>query len=337
MKLLSILMTLNIVNAFNSQFYYQVYDSKNRPKIDKLIISDQPLVSYRYNESYTVLSDKCPHQGGKLSKGWVNPNGNIHCPYHAFEFDRDGHFVNIPDPSRGPLYKKIRPKKCLSSFPVFDNDNDMFVAPTNESNILLPYYPPEHFNREFVRTGGNIIIHKNYKVVTENVLDMLHISYVHSFGNKDFPLPFDVTFQKLSPTSGRSIFCYKPYEYTISNQVGKSPVVIVENEYHLPTTTITRVIAGSVIKTVMTRSTPISSEKTLFFWSMYRNFWNSQDFPFVNTLGDILMTFLMKRTLQEDINILKNVYTDARVGSVITKYDVTIQQYRKALSEFKYK
>ena len=340
MKWLSILMTFNIVKAFFApDFYYQVYDSRDRPKINRLTISDTPYVSYRYNNYYTVLSDKCPHQGGSLAKGWINPIGNIHCPYHAFEFDRDGTFVNIPDPSRptpSTFIPKKRQKKCVSAFQVFEHDKDMFVSPTNRSDILLPYYPPEHFNHEFVKTKGNIIIQKNQQVVTENVLDMLHISYVHSFGNREFPLPFDVAFQKLSPTSGRSTFRYKPFKYTISNQVGKSPIVVVENEYHLPTTTITRVTAGNVVKTVMTRATPISSEKTHFFWSVYRNFWCSKDFPFLNILGDILMSFLMNRTLQEDINILKDVYTDARVGNVITKYDVTIQQYRKTLENFKY-
>jgi phenylpropionate dioxygenase-like ring-hydroxylating dioxygenase large terminal subunit len=337
---LMMMTTVHITNAFFApDFYYQVYDSRERPKINRLTISDTPYVSYRYNNSYTVLTDKCPHQGASLSKGWVNPMGNIHCPYHAFEFDRTGSFVGIPNPSMPTpisVFQKKKHKKCLTPYPVFDQDYDMFVAPTNRTNILLPYYPPEHYNDEFVRTRGNIIINKDHQVVTENVLDMLHISYVHSFGNRESPLPFDVSFRKLSPTSGRSIFRYKPFKYTISNQVGKTPIVVVENEYHLPTTTITRVTAGNVVKTVMTRSTPISSGKTQFFWSVYRNFWCSKDFPFINVLGDILITFLMNRTLQEDINILKDVYPEARVGTVITKYDVTIQQYRKTLQDFKY-
>ena len=160
---------------------------------------------------------------------------------------------------------------------------------------------------------------------------MLHISYVHSFGNREFPLPFDIFFQKINEISGRSIFKYRPFRFTISNQVGKTPIVIVENEYHLPSTTITRVIAGAVIKTVMTRATPITKDKTLFFWSVYRNFWCSKDIPFITSLGNLLMEFLMNKTLKEDIKILKDVYNNASVGSIITKYDVTIQQYRKAL------
>lgn len=324
--------------AFNPHFFYQIKKPINT--LDKIIIYDQPFTIFNYNNTYNVLNDVCPHQSASLSKGWINPRGNIHCPYHGFEFDKFGHFCGIPDSMNSVIMSiKNSGKRHLSTHPIFHFHDDLYVCPsTNISNIIdhslpLPHYPPEHFNNEFVKTTGSMIIDKAQKFITENVLDMLHISYVHSFGNREFPLPYDISFSKINEMSGRSIFKYRPFKYTISNQVGGTPIVIVENEYHLPTTTITRVIAGSVIKTVMTRATPITKDKTLFFWSVYRNFWCSKHFPILTMLGDLLMNFLMNKTLEEDINILKNVYNDANVGTIITKYDVTIQQYRKALKK----
>lgn len=317
--------------SFQDRFYYQVLDRKPPKKANLIHINDENYVLYQYNNSYHTLWDKCPHQGASLAKGWVNHRGNIHCPYHAFEFNFKGQFCGIPNPSRRYPSKPTR-ESYIQSFPTFVFDKDVYVCPSkNDTAYILPYYPPEHFNDEFVKIQDSQIIKQNYRVVTENVLDMLHISYIHSFGNRDFPLPFDVKFKKLSPTSGRSIFRYRPFEYTISNQVGKTPVVIVENEYHLPSTTITRVIAGNVVKTVLTRSTPIRENETIFFYSVYRNYWHSPDFPILNIFGDLLMKSLMKMTLQEDVNILKHVYPDARVGSLSTKYDVTILNYRDAM------
>ena len=330
------LLSMSPVNSFHERFYYQIMSQGgSASKINKVTVNENPFVLYHYNHTYHALNDKCPHQGASLSKGWINHKGNIHCPYHAFEFDSEGHFCGIPDPSN--CHERVQPTKKQhgSSRMTFEFGNDLFLCPSPEKNShTLPYYPPEHFNDEFVHTSCQQVIPQNYKVVTENVLDMLHISYVHSFGNREFPLPKNIFFRKLNDFSGRSTFHYKPYEYTISNKIGRSPIVIVENEYHLPTTTVTRVIAGDIVKTVLTRSTPISENKTLFSWKVYRNFWKSDKFPCVTLFGDILMNMLMKRTLQEDIDILKHVYPDAREGSLVTKYDVTIQNYRKALKEF---
>lgn len=323
-------------NKFNTNHYYQVNHYEPYQTKQFIKIHDKPYVMYRYNSSYHALDDACPHQGASLSQGWVNHRGNLHCPYHAFEFNKEGQFCGIPNPNK--KFKSVPTKRhYIDKYPTLHFGNDIYLCPNPTRNmtesLLLPHYPPEHFNEEFIKIQDSIIIHQNYKVVTENVLDMLHISYIHSFGNKKFPLPFDVSFEQLSPTSGRSIFKYKPYELTISNQIGKSPVVIVENEFHLPTTTITRVIAGNVVKTVLTRSTPISENKSRFFYSVYRNFWYNKHFPIVNRIGDIVMKFLMKLTLKEDINILKHVYPEHRVGSLSTKYDVTILKYREALGE----
>ncbi|MCA0397696.1 MAG: Rieske 2Fe-2S domain-containing protein [Bacteroidetes bacterium] len=34
-----------------------------------------------------AFADKCPHAGGCLSAGWINPLGNIVCPLHRYTFD----------------------------------------------------------------------------------------------------------------------------------------------------------------------------------------------------------------------------------------------------------
>ena len=322
-------------DAFQHNFYYQVLDKTTcSRKINKVMVNSHPFVVYNYNQSYHSLYDKCPHQGASLSKGWINHKGNIHCPYHAFEFDKDGKFCGIPDPSRGSERRVPCKREIVQSFKTFKFDEDIFICPSPDKlSHDLPYYPPEHFNDEFVHTSQSRVIHQDYRLVTENVLDMLHISYIHSFGNRKLPLPSNIQFKELNERSGRSTFRYTPFEMTISNKIGNSPTVVVENEYHLPTTTVTRVIAGDLVKTVLTRSTPISPNKTLFFWRIYRNFWHSKEFPCLNVVGDLVMNELMKITLQEDVDILKHVYPESREGPLVTKYDVTIQKYRCAMKK----
>jgi phenylpropionate dioxygenase-like ring-hydroxylating dioxygenase large terminal subunit len=317
-------------------FYYQIpYPILN---IQKMTLFDEPYLLYKdnnqsiNNRSINILSDICPHQGASLSKGWINKKGNIHCPYHGFEFDKEGYFCGIPNPNLSGYKSKWRP---LPSYLSFSFMNDIFICPINNTiPYNLPFYPPEHFNTGFGMIKGSQTIKKNFKIVTENVLDMLHISYIHSFGNLEHPLPLNIKYEKLNEFSGKSIFTYRPFKYTISNQIGKTSSVIVENEFHLPTTTITRVIAGDIIKTVMTRSVPIDENTTIMFWYVYRNFWFHKNNHIINYIGDLVLKFLMKFTLSEDINILKNVYPEGRNGTVKTKYDVTILKYRDTFQKY---
>lgn len=317
--------------------YYQISNTKDfnsncpsKPK--QLFLFDKPFLYYEYNHSVNVLSDICPHQGAYLSKGWINKRGNIHCPYHGFEFDSNGRFMCIPTPE---LSKKGGRHCPLKKFNTFQNGKDLYLCPMDTTNEItsFPYYPPEHYDDTFTATSGSRIIEQDYRVVTENVLDMLHISYVHTFGNINEPLPFNIHYKQLSDIWGRTTFQYRPFNFTISMVMGNDTKVIVENEFILPTTTITRVISGDITKTVLTRSTPISKNKTLFFYTVYRNFWfcRVKWLTWINTFFDMFMKIMMDLTISEDVAILNHVNPKFRVGSIVTKYDVTIQQYRQAI------
>ena len=95
-------------------FYYPIAhtDQLNSPGlISRRFMGEEPLVIYpsqHHHKSsqgggekktrFIVQSDVCPHMGAMLHKGWISPNGGIHCPYHGFEFNENGMFCNIPNP-----------------------------------------------------------------------------------------------------------------------------------------------------------------------------------------------------------------------------------------------
>jgi len=288
---------------------------------------DNPLVLYHSKNEYIIHTDICPHQGASLSKGYLNENGNIHCPYHGFEFER-GQFLSIPDENKDRTKNKI----FLETFSNIKKKDFLFLKiNSNIDDIPDVFYPPEEYDNNFIGVEGSVIINKHYQTICENLLDMLHISYVHSFGNKKLPLPNEIKTKRLNPYSFRSSFMYNPNSNTISTKIGGVNEVLVENEYHLPTNTITRVIAGNIIKTVFTRTIPISENQSLLYWKIYRNFWIDPNVKYFTLLGNLLLKILMKMTIQEDINILNNVYENHRNGSLIVKYDVTIQNFRRDL------
>lgn len=55
-------------------------------KMKKVTIENIDILLINRNGSIFVLSDKCPHLGGSLSKGVLEKN-NIKCPNHGAEFD----------------------------------------------------------------------------------------------------------------------------------------------------------------------------------------------------------------------------------------------------------
>ena len=228
-----------------------------------------------------------------------------------------------------PLDKNVKKFKSRAKLTTFlqHTENDFLYLTNSNENVMDVFFPPEEYDNAFRGISGFSVIPVNYKSVCENLLDMLHISYVHSFGSTETPLPNSIKFQQLNEYHGRTTFSYAPNKNTISGIVGKVKEVFVENEYILPTNTITRVFAGDTIKTVFTRSVPISENETLLYWKIYRNFWRH---PFF----DILISKLMKQTVKEDVGILKALYPHSRCGPISTKYDVTIQNFRKAIEHY---
>lgn len=294
-------------------------------KLTEFTLSGEPLLIY-LDESTGPPSEIqaiygiCPHQGAYFKKGHLNRfSGCVSCPYHGFQFKKGvGH--------RLPTKEAI----AVPRFPVMIDRDLVYVLPYGSEDALPPFQPPEEIDPAFVQISGSRIINKNCDIITENVLDMLHVSYIHYFGNKEYPLPFQISFKEISEGSGRTTYRYKAGSKSISKVVGKANEILVENEYHLPSTTITRVKVndGKLIKTVMTRATPINEHQTVLFWKIYRNFWRSNLIE--EWMGDFIMHQAMKHTLAEDIGILNEVHGESRLKGFSTIYDATIDAFRKA-------
>ena len=310
--------------SFLLPFWYPLLEIKNLTILPKkgFLFSDPYVISKNKEKDYVVHTDICPHQGASLSEGWMTEDKCLACPYHGFQF-YNGSFCKIPHYENDD--KKFKSKIELDRFHSYQGKDFLFISNRNHKDI--PFYPKEEYDSSFRGVQGSLIINTNYLSVCENLLDMLHISYVHSFGSKKTPLPSSISFEKVSDFHGKSTFHYSPNPNTISGKIGKVDSVCVENEYILPTNTITRVFAGKTIKTVFTRSIPLFEDKTLLYWKIYRNF-------YIHPFFDFFIRFLMEKTLKEDVSILKNVYPSFRNGTIKTKYDKTILEFRNSYQSF---
>jgi phenylpropionate dioxygenase-like ring-hydroxylating dioxygenase large terminal subunit len=306
-------------------------------QINKCEFFNNKLVVYKDSQTsdYICHTDICPHQGASLSKGRlksINKTCNIICPYHGFVFDKNGIFKGI-DNQDNEIQNK---KQYIEPIDTKVVDNLLFIRrrhrdQLNNSDFTI-YSPPESNNSSFNVVHGKRNIRTNYLSVVENLLDNIHISFVHSFGSS-LSLPYDIKYEQLSPIHGKTTFFYEPNPSSISNLFGdnsKKTSVRVENEYILPTTTVTRVFFGreqKSIKTVFTRCISTSDNETILHWSVFRNYWMN------NVMGDYVMDTLMNSVLNEDIEILNHVDPKYREGHLKTKYDITILKFRQSMKK----
>ena len=321
-------------------------DDLDQRKINKCKIFDNEYVIYQNKESQWIChTNICPHQGADLSFGSLNNNKEIVCPYHGFVFD-DGLFRGIQNhENENEKSKKTTTKKylqCMKLMKTVEYDNMLFISNDDEcSDYRSLYSPKETYDHTFRYIHGSRQINSNYLTLVENLLDNLHISFVHSFGSR-MSLPTKIRFLKVDKHHGKTTFEYKPNVNSISHMftvnkeddddaAGTTANVVVENEFILPTSTITRVFFGKEhVKTVFTRCSPISDTECRLYWRLYRNYWVGNEV--VDKIGDSVMKVLMDQTLNEDIRILKNVNDARRVGKLNTKYDRTILEFRKSMS-----
>lgn len=338
---------LNDINQHGELTWYAVGLSNefNYNKPQKVTVRDVNYIIWKDNNGYYGLKDVCSHQGSSFQGGNVI-NDTINCPYHGYVFNGTcGELIKIPDMT-------IKKNNCynVKSFKVIEKDGIIFIntIPITLENFYIIdskyiWLEPESNNPKHKA----VILTKEFehyaKFVTVNSLDICHIGFVHTFGNKKSPNPVSNTqIQKCNDTT----FHYKiSYEYlagdkSLVNSVYNFSKIIVENEYVQPHTTVARVLFGNFSSTIITIAQPISQFKTRLFVKAYRNYWyfnkSSNIFEsirniIINYIGDLLTYYTMFETLEQDKKIVDNIdktnYQDMH-GRFNTKYDMMSTHYK---------
>lgn len=190
-------------------------------------ILGERVVLFRNEKGVHAFKDLCIHRGAALSLGKVK-NGNIVCPYHAWEYNDEGICVKIP---ALPCERAI-PQKAKATVYHCQVYAGLIWVNLSEQPLPLLNYP------EYSREGYRTVICGPYKVnanaprVIENFLDISHLMFVHGglLGDEDHAevQNYDVTFvdgrfitseipiYQPNP-DGRSVGGYTDYVYEILN------------------------------------------------------------------------------------------------------------------------
>jgi len=314
----------------------------------------------QYNK-FHALDDVCPHKSASLSGGYVK-NDNIVCPYHGYEFNCQGELKKVPgicfqpsevyDLPKYDIVEKngwvyLNTQKFEKGHKASQNSNievdstkdgmntysDIIHKNQNDtSNIMVENIFEEE---EVVHNDSVVFLHMDFncysRILSENSLDVMHIGFVHTFGNTKNPAPIEIHPPRMvGPHHYKTSYMYEAGENSIARKVFNVKDLIIENEFVLPHTTVARIIFGSYVNTVVTFALPISENKSRLFVKTYRNFWQ-------NPLGDIISEKLMFRTMMEDRSVVENIDPNCIEGKFNMRFDKLQNTYKRFYKKFIHK
>jgi 5,5'-dehydrodivanillate O-demethylase len=122
-----------------------------------------------------LIEESCPHRRASLAYGIPTEDG-IRCPYHGWEFGREGHCLDQPNEPKASVF---RHKIKTPAYPVEELGGMLFayLGPV-ESKPLLPRL--DGFVAEgTIRMLGRTLLPVNWLQVMENSLDPIHTEWLH--------------------------------------------------------------------------------------------------------------------------------------------------------------
>ena len=352
-------------NSTKSLFWYVIGEGLqfSYNKLHKIQVWDQRYVVWRsIDGKLHALADACSHRSASLSNGQI-VHDRVSCPYHGYEFDTNGTLVVVPGIPIEKYHSCFSVQKYdilekngwvyLNILPSNSNDSVEFLESTiySEPEATMVNYTPSKRERPLspitifdtrsrtnVRRFKSLFLQMDYdcysRILSENILDLMHIPFTHTFGNIDHPAPI----REESPVAlddfpyhYRSRYIYKTGNNTIANFIFGSDIVTIENEFVMPHTTISRVIFDGYVKTVVTSVLPIGNNQTRMFAKVYRNFWIP---PLFKPLGDILMYNMMYVAMLQDKKIVDNIDPTRLDGKFSMKYDRLQYIYRTLFRKY---
>lgn len=137
-------------------------------------IADIPVVAFRAGGEARALLDRCPHRFAPLSTGRLNGE-TIECGYHGLAFDGTGRCVHNP---HGAVVRALD----VRNFPLVERHGCLWVWVGHADRAdadLIPDFTFIDETPETARIYFTIPIAANYRLVSDNLLDLSHADFLH--------------------------------------------------------------------------------------------------------------------------------------------------------------
>ena len=324
----------SIEDNYNLNWYVICEKKKfKNNKLYKIKIWNNDYLVWKNSNNYYAIDNYCSHRGASLVLGKIK-NNKIVCPYHGYEFNNKGILCKIP----GLNFVNTNVHN-QNSYEVVEKNGWIYLNTINKifynTTKINIFEEPESFNKKFRSIFINTKFNTYGRLVSENSLDVMHIAFVHTFGNAENPSPL---YEKGPYLVGdysnhyKSEYYYESGKDSMARKLFGIKNLIIENEFILPHTTIARVIFGNLTSTVITSTLPFNNTVSNLFVKTYRNFWTEDDNLFfgkiINYFGDMITIMMMKNTVLQDKAVIENIKLEHMDGKFNMKFDKLQNVYR---------
>ena len=157
-------------------WYAAAWSSEVKRELLTRTIIKQPVLLYRREDGIPVaMGNVCPHRFAPLNMGKLIGD-QVQCPYHGLEFNSAGRCVHIPHGDG-----KVPEKMGVPSYPAVERHKMIWVwmgNPDSADESTIPDFSC-HEDSELAFVGGVLEVDANYKLITDNLMDLSHAGTVH--------------------------------------------------------------------------------------------------------------------------------------------------------------
>ena len=154
-----------------------------RTPLGRVLLNEYVMLFRGLDGAPVALENRCAHRNLPLSEGRLIGD-EVECGYHGLVFGRDGVCTHVPGQETVPGWARVK------SYPVVERDRWGFVwmgDPDDADPALVPGYHAHIADPDWYAVTGQARVKGGYRLVLDNLLDLSHLSYVHSSttGNRD--------------------------------------------------------------------------------------------------------------------------------------------------------
>lgn len=250
-------------------------------QIRAIRLLDRPLILWRTEDGEPVImEDSCPHRRIPLSIASLIGD-EVRCGYHGMQFDRAGRCTKVPGQARP------NPNARVVTFPVQERHGLIWVWLGARELATTVDVPDLHWLTDpaWFAVTGYLHVAADYRLATDNLLDLSHETYVHShtIGNAavaDNPVRVDLVADRMV-RAHREIpdQCPPPF---IAATVGTTEninrwqtAIYMPPGMHMTEAGIYPVSQSrdrASVTRVLHLLTPETAHSTHYFWAMCRNY-----------------------------------------------------------------
>ncbi|MDF2120217.1 aromatic ring-hydroxylating dioxygenase subunit alpha [Roseiarcaceae bacterium H3SJ34-1] len=146
------------------------------------ILRESLILFRKSNGEVAALENRCAHRHVPLGAGTL-VGDEVECAYHGLRYDGTGQCTRVPSQDRIPSRAKVR------SYPIVERYGWVWIwmGPAEAADpAAIPDFS-KLSDPAFAAAGGTKLVRANYELITDNLMDLSHVGFVHqkTIGNQD--------------------------------------------------------------------------------------------------------------------------------------------------------